>query len=115
MTKFYGEIGYGETVETPPGSGVWKDQIVEYPYFGDVIRNTRKLQEGESLNNDISVNNSISIVADAYANEHFFAMRYIRWAGACWVVSDVEVQRPRLILRLGGVYNGPTYTAPAET
>ena len=107
MAKFYGEIGYGETVEVSPG--VWQDQIVEYIYYGDVVRNSRKLlQEGEQLNADLSVGNSISIVADAYANEHFFAIRYIRWAGTLWTVSDVEVQSPRLILRLGGVYNGPT-------
>lgn len=108
MAKFYGEIGYGETVETPPGSGVWKDDITERKYYGDVIRNTRQLQDGQYLNNDLTVSNSISIVADAYASQHFFAIRYIKWAGALWTVSDVEVQSPRLLLRLGGVYNGPT-------
>lgn len=106
--RFYGEIGYGETVETPSGSGVYVDSIVEYLYYGDVTRNTRRLQEGDYLNNDLTVNNSISVVADAYANEHFFAIRYIKWAGTLWTVSDVEVQSPRLILRLGEVYNGPT-------
>lgn len=106
MTKFYGEIGYGESVEQSPG--VWDDVIIEHKYYGDVIRNTRKLQNGESVNDDITVNNSISIVADAYANEHFFAIRYIKWAGTRWKVSEVEVQSPRLLLRLGGVYNGPT-------
>jgi hypothetical protein len=106
MAKFYGRIGYGENVETSPG--VWQDQIVEYNYYGDVVRNVRQLREGENLNNDLSVSNSISIVADAYANEHFFAIRYVEWAGTLWTVSDVEVQSPRLLLRLGGVYNGPT-------
>ena len=110
MAKFYGEIGYGESVESAPG--VWKDEITERKYYGDVVRNTRKLLEGEKVNNDLSVGNSISIVADAYANEHFFAIRYIRWAGALWTVSEVEVQSPRLLLRLGGVYNGPV-AAPA--
>lgn len=110
MAKFYGEIGYGESVESAPG--VWKDEITERKYYGDVVRNTRKLLEGEKVNNDLSVGNSISIVADAYANEHFFAIRYIRWAGTLWKVSDVEVQSPRLLLRLGGVYNGPV-AAPA--
>lgn len=108
MAKFYGKVGYGETVQTKPG--VWEDQIVEYPYFGDVVRNTRQLKEGESLNNDITVSNSISIVADAYANEHFFAIRFVEWAGALWKVTDVEVQSPRLLLKLGGVYNGPRST-----
>jgi len=104
--KFSGEIGYGNSEETLPG--VWEDTITERHYFGDVIRNTRKLQDGSKVNDDISVQNSISIVADAYAGENFFAIRYIRWAGALWKVTDVEVQSPRLILRLGSVYNGPT-------
>lgn len=105
MAKFYGEIGYGESVEKAPG--VWEDVITEKNYYGDVIRNSRQLKEGEGVNSDLSVGNSISIVADAYANEHFFAIRYIRWAGALWTVKNVEVESPRLILRLGGVYNGP--------
>lgn len=105
MAKFYGEIGYGEVVEISPG--VWKDQIVEYVARGDVFRNTRRLSEGQSVNDDLSVNNSISIVMDAYAREHFFAIRYVRWMGSLWKVTDVEVQTPRLLLRLGGVYNGP--------
>lgn len=113
MAKFYGEIGYGESIETVPG--VWEDVITERKYYGDVLRNTRSLQSGEKVNNDISVNNSISIVADPYAHEHFFAMRYIRWAGTLWIVSNVEVQRPRLILRLGGVYNGPTAEASSSS
>lgn len=106
MAKFYGEIGYGIPVEARPG--VWQDVIVEHKYFGDVLRNSRQLDNGDKVNNDLSVGNSISIVADPYAREHFFAMRYIRWAGTLWVISNVDVQIPRLILRLGGVYNGQT-------
>lgn len=105
MAKFHGLVGYGHAAEGQPG--VWADVITEKSYFGDVVRNTRKLQEGDNLNLDLSVGNSISIVADAYANEHFFAIRYVEWAGALWTVTDVEVQSPRLLLRLGGVYNGP--------
>ena len=105
MAKFYGKVGFGETVETVPG--VWVDRIVENPYYGDVVKTNRKLVEGDKLNYDLTVGNSISIVADAYANEHFFAIRYIEWAGTLWTVSDVDVERPRLLLRLGGVYDGP--------
>lgn len=108
MAKFYGAIGYGESVETKPDSGVWEDVITERKYYGDILRNTRKTEAGESINDDITVGNTISIVADAYANTHFFAIRYIKWAGTFWKVPDVEVQSPRLIFRLGGVYNGPT-------
>lgn len=106
MAKFFGEIGYGETIEIEPG--VYSDTISERKHYGDVVRNTRGLNGEEKVNADITVSNSISIVADAYANEHFFAIRYIKWAGTLWTVSTVEVQSPRLILRLGGVYNGPT-------
>jgi hypothetical protein len=108
MAKFFGKIGFGSTSESPAGSGVWKDTIVEYDYYGDIVKNARKLRDTENLNDDISVENSISIVADAYAREHFFAIRYIQWAGTLWTVDSVEVQSPRLLLRLGGVYNGPT-------
>lgn len=110
MARFYGVVGYGEAVESAPG--VYTDVITEITYYGDVIRNTRELQEGDKLNNDITVGNSISIVADAYANEHFFAIRYVAWSGTLWAVPHVEVKSPRLILRLGGVYNGPTYIPP---
>lgn len=109
MKRFHGEVGYGESVELAPG--VHDYVITARNYFGDIIRNTRRLDSGENLNNDISVGNSISIVADAYAHEHFFAMKYIKWAGVNWIISEVEVQSPRLILRLGGVYNGPTAQA----
>jgi len=106
MARFYGPIGYAESTETVPG--VWKDLITEVNYYGDVVRNTRKLEEGEKLNNDISIGNSFSILADAYAYEHIFAMRYIKWSGQLWTVKKVDVQSPRLILLIGGLYNGPT-------
>jgi hypothetical protein len=108
MARFFGRVGYGTAVENPTGSGVWVNEIVEYQYYGDILRDTRNLSEGENLNSDLSVENLISIVADEYANEHFFAIRYAEWAGALWTVSSVEVQSPRLLLRLGEVYNGPT-------
>ena len=109
MARFYGKVGYGTTVETKPG--IWEDVIIEMSYFGDVQRNIRQLQSGELVNGDLSVNNSISIVADAYANANFFAIRYVEWVGTLWTVSDVEVRSPRLLLTLWGVYNGPKGTA----
>lgn len=108
MAKFHGKVGYGTQVIKKPG--VVELEIIERAYYGDVISNSRQLRDDDRIVPDISVGNAISIVADAYANEHFFAMQYVRWAGSLWTVSSVDVQRPRLILRLGGVYNGPTPT-----
>ena len=104
MAKWYGVIGYAETVETKPG--VWKEQITERSYYGDLIRNTRRLQSADKLNDDINIANEISIVADPFANQNFHAMRYVEFMGTKWKISMVEVQYPRLILTVGGVYNG---------
>jgi hypothetical protein len=108
MARFNGEVGYGTPVENPPNSGVWVDEISEYTYTGDVIRNTRQLESGEKVNDDIIVDNSISIVADEHAKMNFFNIKYVRWSGVLWTVRSVEVRNPRLILTLGSVYNGPT-------
>lgn len=106
MARFYGMVGYAQkAVETPEGSGIYKNSIVERPYFGDVLRNTRTLEDGSSVNDDISVGNSISVIADQYANQHFHAIKYVDWAGSRWKVSSVEVKSPRLILSLGALYN----------
>ena len=104
MARFCGAVGYVETSETRPG--VWTESITERTYRGDVTHNSRRLETGESINDDVNVTNTISIVADAYAYQNFFAIRYVNWMGANWKVNTVEVQRPRLILSLGGVYNG---------
>lgn len=104
MAKFYGPVGYAETVETRPG--VWEEQVTERMYYGDLTRNTRRLQASDGLNDDINVANEISIVADPFAMQNFHAMRYVGFMGVKWKVSGVEVQYPRLILTVGGVYNG---------
>jgi hypothetical protein len=109
MARFSGKVGYGEPVESSPG--VWNNAITERPYFGDVVRNSRNLNQpsdAPQLNDNISVGNSISIVADAYAREHFHLIKYVEWSGSLWTVDSVEVRAPRLILSLGTVYNGPT-------
>lgn len=104
MAKFYGKIGYANTVETKPG--VYEEQIVERYYYGDLIRNTRRLQSADQINDDINISNEISIVADPYATNNFHTMRYAVFMGTKWKISNVEVSYPRLILTLGGVYNG---------
>lgn len=105
MAKFFGAIGYAETVETTPG--VWEEKITERNYYGDLIRNSRRLQSSEQLNDDINISNEISIVSDPYANANFHSMRYVEFMGAKWKITNVEVQYPRLKLTLGGLYNEP--------
>lgn len=104
MAKFYGAIGFAELSETSPG--VWTESITERKYYGDILSNYRKLENSGYENDNININNRISIVADAYANENYFAMRYIQFMGAKWKINNVEVLRPRLILSIGGLYNG---------
>lgn len=108
MPKYYGKIGYRESVETRPG--VWEDVVKEVTVSGDVLRNMRKLQSAEGLNDNITVSNSLSIVAHAELNDHIFDLLYATWMGAYWKVTNVEVQPPRLLLTLGmgggGLYNG---------
>ncbi len=103
MAKFYGNVGFIKTVETEPG--IWVEQSNERPYYGDVTRNISRFQSSGEVNDDITINNTISIVADPYANENFQYMRYIHYMGAKWKIVSIEVQYPRIILSIGGVYN----------
>ena len=103
MAKFCGAIGYAVTKETEPG--IWEEQIVEVEYFGDVIRNKRRINAPGKVNDDISISNQISIIADPFANNNFHAMKYVVFMGAKWKVSEVTVEYPRLILAIGGLYN----------
>ena len=104
MARWYGKIGYAETVETEPG--IWDEEITERPYYGDSYRNTRLLQaSSDGVNDNINIANQISIVADPYARDHFYTMRYVEFMGAKWKITNVEVQRPRLILTIGGLFN----------
>ena len=103
MTRWCGVIGYAETLEIEPG--VWSEEFTERKYYGDLLRNSRRLQGTQQINDDITISNQISILADPYAVQHFHAIRYAELFGTKWKVSSVEVQYPRLILELGGIYN----------
>ena len=114
MAKFYGKVGYAETTETPPESGVWIEGLTERTYYGDVLKISRRLQTVGGINDDVTVNNEISIVADPYANTNFTNIRYVNWMGVNWKVTNVTIQTPRLILTIGGVYNGDEGPIPSE-
>ena len=104
MAKYYGKIGFAESAESAPGVHV--EKIVERNYYGELVRNSRRLQSANQLNDNINISNEISIVADPYADKNFHMMRYIEFMGTKWKISNVEVQPPRLILTAGGVWNG---------
>lgn len=104
MAKFYGKIGYVQNVESEPG--YWEEKAIEKNYYGDITRNISNYQNGGQVNDNINLNNTISIVADPYANENFQHIRYVIIKGTKWKVNSVEIQYPRLILTVGGVYNG---------
>lgn len=106
MNRFKAMVGYGESQEVPADSGIWVNVITEFPYYGTEIRETRRLEDGEGLNDNVSVGTSLSIVADEKANADWKKIKYIIWQGEAWKVSSVEVARPRLILNLGPLYKG---------
>lgn len=106
MNKWYGSIGFSVTSEVAPG--VWEEELVEHMYYGDIIRNSRRLQSSDQLNDSITLSNEISVIADPFATNNFHSIRYVEFMGTNWKVTNVEVQYPRLILTIGGVYNGDT-------
>lgn len=104
MAKFYGKIGFGKTVETEPG--VFEEEFTSLNYYGDTIRNSRMLQSSDSINDNINIANQISILADPFAKDNFHTIRYAEYMGTKWKVTTAEVLFPRILLTLGGVYNG---------
>lgn len=115
MARFSGLVGFAHTVRTAPG--VSSEVITEKgPYFGEVKRASMTHRQGDQVNADLKTTNTIEIMADDdYVSENIFAIRFVEWAGTSWIVSEVTIQRPRLLLRLGGVYHGArAKSAPAD-
>lgn len=106
MGKYFGTIGFFVTEEVKPG--IYKEHIVDRQYYGELLRNTsRRFEaEGQQVNPNLIISNNISILADPFAYENFAYIKYAELMGTKWIVTNVEVQYPRLLLTLGGVYNG---------
>jgi len=104
MAKFHGFIGFAQMVETAPG--VYKEQITEREYTGDFLRMVQNLVSGQNLNDNLTLSTRVSVVADPFAFANLSTIRYVKWEEVSWKVSSIEHQRPRLILTLGGVFNG---------
>lgn len=112
--KYFGNIGFAVTQVTEPG--IWEQKVVERPYFGEVVRNSRRWETGDKVNDDLRVNNQLSIVADGFCHAHTSCMKYATWMGAKWKIESVDISYPRLVLTLGGVWNGAEpETGPDET
>lgn len=108
MAKFYGKIGYINTKEKTPGSGVWIEELIEKTYSGEILRNSRRIKNGESINDDIVISNQISIIADPYSTNNFMNIKYAEVYGCKWKVTTAEVLYPRIVLTLGEIYNATT-------
>lgn len=107
MGKYYGKVGFAVSEEYPEGSGIWIDHVVERFYYGDTQRYTNaKWTSGESVNDNLQINNQISILADPFATQHFSQIKFVEFMGAAWKVTNAEAMRPRILLTLGGEWNG---------
>lgn len=103
MTKFYGDVGFSITSETSPG--VWEPEEVSFPYYGDVISNTRRWRSEEKINDDILVTNKISILSDDFIRENLGFIKWVEFMGCKWKIDSIDIAYPRIVLTLGGVYN----------
>jgi len=112
MAKFYGTIGFVETEEAK--AGVHEEVVTEKSYTGDILRSAKRWEDGPKVNSDLMIENRISIIADSFAIDNTPNMRYVTLSGSRWKISSAEIQRPRIIISLGGLYNGPVYVAPVE-
>lgn len=101
--KYFGKIGFAITSETSPS--VWDEEITDREYYGEILQFTKRYQStSDNVNDNIEITNRISILADPFAFENFIYMRYVEWMGQKWKVSSVDVEYPRLVLSIGGVY-----------
>ena len=109
--KFSGEIGFVDSVMgTGERAGIWEDVPVERHYYGDILQNYRRWDKGEDILDDLTFSNKFSVLADNYIMKNQFKMKYIIWNGARLKITNVELQWPRILISVGGLYNGPTYS-----
>ena len=114
MARFYGEIGFLMTVEEDPENrpGIYIEKITKRNYYGDVFSNSRRWDQNGNLNDNLVINNRISIVSDSFIKKNLGAMKYVKWQGVDWKITNAELQYPRIILTIGGEYHAPEPTRP---
>lgn len=106
MSKFFGNIGFTKAVEEPEGSGIYKNKIVVKKYRGDILRNIQRSDSNSVIIDNVTLSNQLSIVSDPYIRENVGFIAYAEYMGTRWKVTSIEVKYPRLLLTLGGIYNG---------
>ena len=104
MPKCSGIIGYALVEETQPG--VWDENISEKKYFGDLIIDNRRIVDKSEINDNINISNNISIVSNSFMSDNMAFMRYITFMGSKWKISSLDIKPPRIIITIGGLYNG---------
>lgn len=107
MNKWYGVVGFMTTVPDPDHRGTFIEQLTIRKYYGDILRVSQRWQPvADKTNDDISVSHRISILSDPFAAQHFHEIRFVEWLGTRYKAESVEVEYPRIIISLGGVYHG---------
>lgn len=106
MAKFSGVIGFSIESEDPDGSGIWRSEITEKHYTGDILNDTRKWSDDSKINQDLNISNKFSVVANRFAVENIGCMLYVKWHGVKWKIMTVEIFGPRINIYVGGLYNG---------
>ncbi len=104
MAKFCGKVGFETMVEGE--GGVFRADPIEKIYRGDILNMLPKYESSDKLHDDLTLSNEISILADSFAYENFQYMRYVILLGVKWEITSAKIERPRILLRIGGVYNG---------
>ena len=106
MARYYGKVGYAVQKEIRPS--VWEDVITERLYFGETVDRSFRFQNPvDQISNNLMLNTDFDIIADDFAIDHFSNIRYIVYGGTRWCITSVSYDKPRIHLKVGGVYNGP--------
>lgn len=110
MARFHGKVGFLISTDDQT-TGIAEEQVVEKTFFGTVQEHSRRWQSSDMVTDDLQLGNRIAITADDFAYKHASAICYCEWMGQLWKVTGVQIRRPRIILTLGGVYNGKSRQA----
>lgn len=111
--KYFGKIGF-KVIDNESNPGVTQTKIVERPYYGEVIRNARRVQSSDKMNDDLTVSNQISLLLDPYLCENYYNIAYLTFMGGKWKVGNIEMRHPRIIIDIGGLYNEQEDEDPSD-